>query len=446
MSKRDKFTSKIGIIAAVAGSAIGLGNIWRFPYITGKYGGASFLIVYLICIMLVGLPVMLSEFIIGRHTGKNTVGAFKELAPGRPWFLSGWLGLFASVITLGFYSVVAGWGVKYIIMSLFNNFSGKDISNLGIAFDDFVTSGLDPVFWQLLFILFTGAIVVLGVKNGIEKFSKILMPIFFILLCILVVNAFTLEGAKEGLAFLFKPDFNQLTMEAIFVALGHSFFTLSLGMGTMITYGSYISKEEDLTKTALQVIVADTGVAILAGVAIFPAVFTFGIDPGEGAGLAFVTLPAIFTNIPFGYILSILFFFLLTIAALTSAISMLEVPVAFLEEETKLSRNQGTLLICLAAGIFGLLCSLSNGAVNITVMGQSLMSFAEYLSSNILLPFVGLLTAIFVGWALQKRVIASELKLKQESTAYNVFMGILKFITPIAIIFVFLYSIGVISF
>lgn len=449
MKNKGSFTSKIGIIAAVAGSAIGLGNIWRFPYITGMNGGASFLLIYIICILVVGLPVMLSEFIIGRHTGKNTVGAFKELAPGKPWFLSGWLGLIASIITLGFYGVVSGWSMKYVFTSLMNGFASQNTAQLGESFSTFTSSALSPVFWQICFMMLTGIIVVLGVQKGIEKFSKIAMPVFFVLLIALVINALTLDGAKEGLAFLFKVDSSQMSMESlfktVFIALGHAFFTLSLGMGTMITYGSYIGHKENLTKTALQVIIADTGVAILAGIAIFPAVFTFGVQPDEGAALAFVTLPAIFSNMPFGYVFSVLFFFLLVIAALTSAISMLEVPVAFLEEETPLSRNSATLGITILATVFGVFCSLSNGALPINIMGKSLMGFAEHLASNILLPFVGLLTAIFVGWIINKKVIQGELQWQKDSLKYKLFMAILKFITPVAVILVFLYSTGIVS-
>lgn len=444
MKTKSGFSSKLGAIAAVAGSAIGLGNIWRFPWLTGKYGGASFLFIYLACILMVGFPVMIAAFVIGRTTKKNTVGAFKELAPGKPWYLCGWLGLFASVVTLSFYSVVAGWSLKYIVFGLTNSFAGKTGEQLGQMFGAFSGGAVSPVIYHLIFMVLTGGVVILGVQNGIEKMSKILMPILFVLLIILVGNSLTLSGAKEGLTFLFKPDFSAINMTVILLALGQAFFTLSLGMGTMITYGSYIRDEDSLTKTSLQVIVADTLVALLAGVVIFPAAFTYNVEVTEGAGFAFIALPAIFSEMFGGQILSVLFFFLLAIAALTSSISMLEVPIAFLEQELKMDRKKAVIGICLVASILGAFCALSLGAVDIKLFGATLMDAAAYLTSNILLPFVGLMVIIFFGYFMDKKVVAQQVNIKNKNL-YRFFMFFAKFVAPVATFIVFLYSIGLVD-
>lgn len=437
-TKMGGFSSKVGAIAAVAGSAIGLGNIWRFPYITGNNGGATFLFIYLICIALVGFPVMIAAFIIGRKTKKNTVGAFKELAPKKPWFLCGWVGMFSAVVTLGFYSVVAGWSLKYIYLSIMNSFqTGVDFETMFVSFS---SSGYDAVSWQLLFMALTAGVVIMGVKDGIEKMSKILMPILVILLVVLAGNAITLSGASEGLTFLFNPDLSAVSGKAILIALGHAFFTLSLGMGTMITYGSYIRDEDSLTKTAVQVIIADTAVALLAGVVIFPAAFTYSVEVTSGAGFVFMALPAIFSEMFAGQFLSILFFFLLAIAALTSSISMLEVPVAFLEQELKIKRKWSVIGISLLSGVVGVLCSLSNGAVDLTLFGKSLMDGAAYLTASILLPSVGLLTIIFMGYFIKKDVIKQQLKIKNE-LFFSIFMFVAKVVAPVATFIVLCFSV-----
>ena len=307
-SKRDSFGSKFGVIAAAAGSAVGLGNIWRFPYIAGENGGGAFIIVYLIFIIAIGIPVMLSEFTIGRSAQRNAFGSFKKLAPKTYWYLIGLMGVVAAFMILAFYSTVAGWTLEYIYLSFADAFSGKSPDQLTSIFESFKSGTFRPLLWQLIFMILTAWIVISGVQRGIEKYAKILMPLLLVLVIVLDIRAVTLSGAKEGLEFLFKPDFSKLDTNSILEALGQAFFSLSIGMGTLITYGSYINKRENLTTTAINVTAADTIIAILAGVAIFPAVFAFGIEPNAGPDLIFRTLPNIFQQIPGGYFFSLLFF------------------------------------------------------------------------------------------------------------------------------------------
>lgn len=448
-STRDSFGSRLGILAAAAGSAIGLGNIWKFPYITGKYGGAAFILVYLACIAVIGLPVMLSEFIVGRRGQKNPIGAFKKLAPGTPWFLTGWMGVAAAFMILAFYGVVAGWTLEYIFKSITGAFSGMGTQEIGTMFEGFIGGVFRPILWQVIFMALTGYIVIAGIKNGIEKYSKILMPLLLVIIGILCVRALTLEGAGAGIEFLFKPDFSALTAEGILIALGHAFFSLSLGMGTMLTYGSYISKKENLGVTAVQVTFADTLIALLAGVAIFPAVFAFGIEPGAGPGLVFVTLPNVFNKMPGGTLFSIMFFVLLSVAALTSAISILEVVVAYFSEELKWTRKKATVMAVSAITIIGIPCSLSMGPMaKVLFFGMNFFDLLDWISSNLLLPLGGLFITAFIGWYLGKTRTKDELSnngvLKASYTGLLIF--VCRFIAPIAIAIVFLYGIKVIKF
>ncbi|RZT96848.1 NSS family neurotransmitter:Na+ symporter [Ancylomarina subtilis] len=444
---RDVFSSKIGVIAAAAGSAVGLGNIWKFPYITGVYGGAAFLFVYLGFIALIGLPIMLSEFMIGRKSRSNVFGAFKNLAPKSGWKYAGLLGVVAAIMILSFYGVVAGWSIDYIVKSITNSFADKSPDELGSMFTQFIEAPILPIFYQLLFMLMTMAIVIIGVKDGIEKYAKILMPLLVVIIIVLDIRAVTLEGAKEGLSFLFHPDFSKLSSDGILSALGHAFFSLSLGMGTLITYGSYIGDENNLAKTALQVTIADTLIAILAGVAIFPAVFAFGIEPSSGPGLVFITLPNVFQQMPGGIFFSILFFLLLTVAALTSSISILEVVVAYFREELKIKRKLATLLATLLISIVGVFCSLSMGLFKAeTLFGLNLFDLLDWISANMLLPLGGLFISLFIGWYWGRKKIEEELAKgsKLSRGLITVFLFIVKFIAPGAIAIVFLNGLGLV--
>jgi len=446
---RDTFGSKFGVLAAAAGSAVGLGNIWKFPYITGVYGGAAFLFVYLAFILAIGLPVMLSELIIGRSSKRNAFGAFKILAPGSAWRYIGILGVAAAFLILSFYGVVAGWSVNYIVLSIHDGFSAKTPEQITSLFTTFIKSPVRPIVFQLIFMIATGAIVIVGVKKGIENYSKILMPLLVLILVVLCVKSLSLDGAKAGLEFLFKPDFSKLTGDGILVALGHAFFTLSLGMGTLITYGSYINNENNLFRIALNVTVADTVIAILAGIAIFPAVFAFGIAPTEGPGLIFITLPNVFHQMPGGYIFAVLFFVLLTVAALTSSISILEVVVAYFKEELHMGRNASTILATVLISILGILCSLSMGELSFfTIFGLNFFNLMDWISANLLLPIGGLFISIFVGWFFGRKKVQEEVS-KGGNLAgmlLSVFMFLVKFIAPIAIAIVLLNKVGLLNF
>jgi neurotransmitter:Na+ symporter, NSS family len=447
--KRDGFTSKFGIIAAAAGSAIGLGNIWRFPYVVGESGGGAFLLVYLSFVLLLGIPVMLSEFVIGRKAKRNTFGAFKELAPKTWWPVIGVMGIVAAFVILAFYSTIAGWTLHYVYTSVVNGFQGKDTAELTLMFEKFQTSSFLPVFWQIVFIILTAVIILSGVKKGIEKYSKILMPFLLLLLIALSIRSITLPGSFEGLVFLFKPDFSKIDSTVVLGALGQAFFSLSIGMGALITYSSYFPSRTNLADTAFEVSIADVIIAILAGIAIFPAMFSLGMQPEQGgAGLIFMVLPNVFMQIPGGYIVSIAFFILLAIAALTSSISIMEVVVAFLAEEFNMLRRNATVITAVAAAFVGLFCTLSWGTFeHITIGGRNIFDTLDFTASNVLLPLGGLLIVIFVGWYMKHAEVEAEmsnqgtLKIK----LFGVFRFLIRFIAPIAIAIIFLNAIGIIK-
>lgn len=446
---RDSFGSKFGVIAATAGSAIGLGNIWRFPYIAGENGGGAFLLIYLGFILLIGIPVMISELSIGRATQRNPFGAFKILKPGSKWFWIGVMGIAAAFMINAFYSVVAGWTLEYLVKAVTNQFSGKDATAINTLFSDFQDSSWRPIFWTLIFISLSAGIVLAGVKKGIERFSKFLMPLLLVIIVILGIRAVTLPNAMEGLVFLFRPDFSKIGTSSILVALGQAFFSLSIGMGTLITYGSYINKKENIGSSAVSVAFADTLIAVLAGVAIFPAVFAFGISPASGPDLVFLTLPNIFAQMAGGYFFALLFFFLLVVAALTSTISILEVVVAYFVEELKIKRKFATLMASVGIAILGVLCSLSLYKVPGLSLGKrNLFTILEDTSSNIFLPLGGLLIVVFVAWFFGKEKLKAELSSSglYKVRYFGVFMLIIRYLAPVAIALVFLNGLGFIKF
>jgi len=442
-TSRAVFGSKFGIIAAAAGSAIGLGNIWKFPYITGEYGGAAFLFIYLGFILAVGLPVMLSEFVIGRKARRNAYGAFKKLAPKGFWQNIGMLGVLAAFLILSFYGVVAGWSIKYVIFSLNNTWANTSATDIETIFNQFITSPIPPVFYQILFMVLTGLIVVVGVQKGIERYAKILMPVLLVIIIILDIRAITLPGSMEGLKFLFHPDFSKLSWEAVLNALGHAFFSLSLGMGTLITYGSYINKKNNLVTTAVEVTIADTVIALLAGIAIFPVVFAFGIEPDAGPGLVFITLPNVFMQMPGGYFFSILFFTLLTVAALTSSISILEVVVAYFSEELKLKRPSATVLATILAALLGIICSLSMGVFSdYSILCFNFFDLLDFIAANIFLPLGGMFIALFIGWRFGKFKVFKEVAHggKLKGWFLSAFMILVRYVAPISIFAVFIFG------
>ncbi len=445
---RDSFGSKFGVIAATAGSAIGLGNIWRFPYVAGQNGGAAFLIIYLGFIIAIGIPVMLSEFSIGRKAQLNAFGSFRKLSPKRPWYLIGLMGVAAAFMILAFYSAVAGWTLEYIYQSIINGFANKSPEELTNMYNSFIGHEGRPLIWFFVFMTLTALIIISGVKNGIEKYTKVLMPVLLILLVILVIRSITLPGAGKGIAFLFKPDFSKITASTVLEALGQAFFSLSIGMGTLITYGSYIQKNDDLGSTAFSVAMADTMIAVMAGLAIFPAVFAFNIAPTSGEGLVYITLPNIFQQMPGGYIFSLMFFILLGVAALTSTISVLEVIVAFFVEELKMKRNWATWLATVSVSILGVMCVLSTSSMaEVKIFDKTVFDLLNFTSANVMLPLGGFFIVIFVAWFFGRGEAKKELSNDGTLKAryFPVFMFIIKFIAPLAIAFIFLQGVGLIS-
>ena len=408
MHKREQWGSRLGFILAAAGSAVGIGNIWKYPHMAGSNGGAAFTLVYLLCILIVGMTIVIAEFAIGRKTQLSPVGAFEKLAPGSYWRWVGFLGVASAFVILAFYGVVGGWIMKYIFIALSGGFDSLN-NNPDAAKDLFVSfteSTWTPIFFQIAFMFICMFVIINGVKAGIENWSKVMMPIIVGLLFVLAIRGLTLPGGDEGLKFLFLPRFEELTASAIVSALGHAFFTLSLGMGTMITYGSYLDKEQNLLKSALWVLALDTFIAILAGIAIFTTVFALKADPAGGAGLIFFILPSVFPQLAYGSIWGFLFFGLLFMAALTSAISILEVVTAYFIDQKGWSRKKATIQFGLVITLVGVFCSLSlGGGVNITsslgpgfakIFGSTFFDFLDNLSSKYMLPIGGMFTALFI--------------------------------------------------
>ena len=447
-SERATFGSKFGAILATAGSAVGLGNIWRFPYMLGANGGAAFLLIYLICVVLLGLPVMISEFYIGKHTHRNAVGAFKEMAPGTKWSLIGYNGVIAAFLILGFYAVVSGWTIEYIIQAFSGTLHGKDAASFQADFEMFSSSTVRPIIWTIAFILLTHVIIISGVKDGIERASKVMMPALFFILIALCIRSVTLPGAEKGLEFFFNPDFSKITSSVVLSAMGQTFFSLSIGMGCLITYASYFNKTTNIQNTALQVTALDTLVSVLAGVMIFPAVFCFGITPTAGPELVFITLPNVFEQLPLGWLWSVVFFILLALAALTSTISLHEVATAYTHEEFKISRTKAAWLVSAGVMVLGIVSSLSFGVLkDFTIGGLTFFSLLDYVTAKIMLPLGGMFICIYVGYRVDRKILKAELT--NEGTLpfyfFNTYAFFMKYIAPIAIAMIFLNELGLIN-
>lgn len=439
--KRDGFGSKLGAIAAAAGSAVGLGNIYRFPCLAGENGGGAFLLIYIFMVLCLGIPIMLAELYIGRRGGKNPIDSIKRLSPNTHWDKFGYVGILASFVVLAFYSTVSGWTLEYIYKAITNFFADKDINAIEQGFTDFHNNPFRPLLWQFIFMGLTAFIIFKGVKEGVEKYTKILMPVLFVILIILCIKSLTLDGAAKGLEFLFKPDFSKVDNSVILAALGQAFFSLSVGLGCLITYGSYISKKDNLCTTSLSVVAADTTVALLAGIIIFPAAFSFGIKPEAGVGLAFNTLPMIFDKMSGGYFFCIIFFVLLAIAALTSTISLLEVITTFLSEKYGIKRDTATWIGTLVTLFLGTFCTLSLRHDSILVFNNmTFFDFMDKFSANILLPIGSLFIVIFVGWKMGKQDFYDELTnqntLKISIKSFIFF--IIKYVAPIVILTIFI--------
>jgi NSS family neurotransmitter:Na+ symporter len=434
---REQWGSRFGFIMAAAGSAVGLGNIWRFPYITGKNGGAAFVLVYLAIVFTLGVSVMLAEFVIGRASGLNAVGAFKKLKGGA-WPIVGWMGVIAGFIILSFYGVIAGWTIAYMLKSFTGLMAAGAAGKAGDVFGAFITNPVQVVAYQVIFMVATIWIVYKGIGEGIEKYCKIMMPALFAILFVLIVRGVTLPGAEKGLAFYLNPDWSKLNGDTVFAALGQAFFSLSLGMGCMITYGSYLNKKEILPSAALTVAALDTGVAFLAGFAIFPAVFAFGIEPGAGPGLTFVTLPNVFAKMPGGMFFSFLFFLLLFFAALTSSVSLLEVCVAYFKDEMGWSREKASWLLGGIITALGVPSALSLGGKFPKIAGKDFLDAMDFISSNVLLPLGGIFIAVFVGWFwLESGKKEATNEGKAPFAWETVWIWIVRVVAPVAIAWIF---------
>lgn len=442
---RGNFGSRLGVILASAGSAVGLGNIWRFPTEVGRNGGAAFILVYLCCVFLLALPVMISEFIVGRSSRSNTVGAYRTLAPGKPWVVAGFMGVLGGILVLSFYSVVAGWTLHYTIQSFGLKLMGNQ--DFGEVFNTFVTNPWKPLVYQFVFLLLTHFVVARGVESGIERFSKVMMPVLLVIILLLSCFSLTLPGARDGLTFLLKPDFSKVTTKVVLSAMGQAFFSLSVGIGCLATYASYFKRETRLVNSALSVCAIDSMVAILSGFIIFPAAFSVaGVQVDSGPGLVYITLPHVFNmvfeNIPFiGYLFSGLFYILLLLAALTSTISMHEIATAFFRENYKLSRRVSATVVTLICLLLGTACCLSFGPWSeVKIWGMGFFDLFDFLTAKFMMPLGGILITMFVEWYLDRKLVVDELTnggtLKVRGLGFLLFL--VRWVAPIGVGIVFL--------
>ncbi len=445
---RDGFTTAFGALMATLGSAVGLGNIWKFPSLTGTNGGAGFLLVYLAATILVGLPVMISEIMLGRTARADAITSFEKLAPRNQWWWKaiGWMGFAAALLIMAFYSEVAGWVYAYIFKSLTGEIATTDPKAAEAVFGQMVADPMSSLVWQWVVLGLTGFIIAFGVSKGIEAVTRRLMPLLFILLLVLCVRSLTLSGAGDGLAFLFSPDFAKITPTVMLTALGLAFFKLSLGMGTMLTYGSYFRENQNIAATATRVMFADLSVSLLAGIAIFPAVFAFGFEPAAGPSLVFMTIPAVFTSMPGGIVFMTLFFVLTAIASVGAILSLLEVVVAILSERFGLPRKAAAISTIAMIAVLGVPAALSQGAMSdFKLFGLNAFDLFDFLSSNILLPVGGILICLFVGWVYG--LAAPEKRLAEAGTPVqrvvirSVFF-LVRFVAPVAIAIVLLNGLG----
>lgn len=449
MESRGNFGSRIGVILATAGSAIGLGNIWRFPFTTGQNGGAAFILVYFVCVLLLGIPGMVSEFIVGRRAQTNAARAYGSLGR-KEWRFVGYLGILTSTIILGFYAVVAGWCLQYLFAAIAGQLTG-DAAYVLNYFKTFSSDPVKPCLWAVAFVLITHLVVAMGVNKGIERVSKLLMPLLLLILVILVIASCMLPGSVAGVEFLLKPDFSKVTGDVFLDALGQAFFSLSLGTACLCTYASYFKPDTNLLKSSVQIALLDSGIAILAGLMIFPAAFSVGIQPDSGPSLIFITLPNVF-NQAFaafpgnGYVISCLFYALLVFAALTSTISMHEIGTAFFHEELRLPRNHATWILTVVCSVIAVFCSLSVGAnTSIGLFGMSLMDFCDFLTAKLMLPMGAFLTSIIMGWLVNRQMVKDEFTNNgsiQESF-FTVYMFAIRYIVPFCIVMVFLHQFGI---
>ena len=442
--KRDSFGSRFGALVAMAGSAVGLGNLWRFPYLVGENGGAAFIVVYIVLLFIICLPIFISEFVVGRRSQKNAFAAFRDLSGGTAWRWVGLITVIVPLIVLSYYSVIGGWSIDYLLKSLSFSFTGGESQNaINTMFTDLVTSTWTPLICLTAFLLATTLIVMVGIKDGIEKFSKVMMPLLFFIVIGIAVYSMTLPGAKAGLDYLFRPDFSKIDAKVCAAALGQAFFSLSIGFGTILTYASYVDKKENTLFQSSATAISDLAFALIAGMAIMPAVFAFGLNPQSGPGLVFETLPYVFGQMPAGGVIAILFFIALLVAALTSSISMLEVAVAYLVEEKNFSRVAACLVLFAICMVIGVFCSLSFGPLaDFKIAGRTIFDFFDHLSSNVLMTLGSLLTVLFVGWKLKKTDIYDEFTnggtISTNVRIFGVLWFLIRYICPLAVIAIFI--------
>lgn len=447
---RIGFGSKLGMILATAGSAVGLGNVWRFPYMTGADGGAVFILIYLACIVLLGIPCMVSEFIIGRHGAANTARAYEKMSAGKGWKYVGLLGVITAFLITGYYAVVSGWCLQYLYASSVGQLQ-ENTTSVSAYFSAFSTDPIRPVLWTVVILLLTHFVIIHGVRGGIERASKFLMPVLFILLLVIVGASCMLPNADKGMTFLFQPDFSKLNTHVFLDALGQSFYSLSIAMGCICTYASYFSRQTHLMKSAVQISIIDSLVAILAGLMIFPAAFSVGINPDSGPSLLFITLPQVFqqafSGLPLiGYVLSLMFYALLTLAALTSLISLHEVSTAYFYEQFHITRKQAAWLVTVCTCIIGAFCSLSLGAVDgLQIAGRSLFSVFDFVTGQIFLPVGGFLTCLFLGWFVPQQIVKDEFTNwgTLKGTFFKTYLFSVRYVCPLCILLIFLHQFGV---
>lgn len=448
MSKQSTFNSKLGVILAAAGSAVGLGNIWKFPYMVGENGGGAFLIIYVLCCIFIGLPLVITEFSIGKRAGTGLAHAFQNLSGNSRWQWIGVQGAVTAFLLLSFYTVVTGWCFEYLWQSIADTFQDSNISDLEQHFVAFTGSTFRPVFWSIVALISTAVVSWMGVQSGIERISKLLMPLLLIILMLLIGHAFMMPGCDQGMRFLFKPDFSKLSPQVLLNAMGQCFFSLSIAMGILITYGSYMPKGQDIVGTSLQVTILDTVVAILAGIAIFPAVFAMGVEPTEGPRLVFVILPTVFNQMALGQFWAILFFLLITLAAVTSLLALLEGTISYVTEKWNIKRNYAIGIILVLLIIMLTLCSLSlTGSVQwLQPFNISLFDLFDFVTSKILMPIGALGILIYVGWFTPRDVTEDELRKHsklQIKVLYHVYFFLIRFLLPIVILLIFLNGLGV---
>lgn len=438
-SKRALFSGKLGVILTTVGSAVGLGNIWRFPYITGENGGSAFIIVYIACVILLGIPAMLAEFSIGRATHSNPSDAYKKLAPHTPWHWVGKLGILVGVFILAYYPVVSGWTLSYLFDAITTKLTSYT-GDYGQYFNQLATNAWMPLIWMVVVLLLSHIILCRGVQQGLERVSKVIMPVLFVLLIIMAVHSCLMPGGPSGLRFLLVPDFSKLNAHVVLMALGQAFFSLSLGMGCLITYSSYFKEDINLGKSALMVIVLDTLVALVSGFIIFPAVFTFGMEPQEGAGLAFIVLPGVFSKMSVSFLWATLFYLLLFIAALTSLMSIHEAILSYVTESWQMSRKNASRLIVLVLCVLGVLSSWSFGPLSqFKLFGLTLFDSFDFITSSVLMPLGALLTSLFVGWKLKKQWFINQLTNQGTISVplANFFWFLLRYFVPLCIFIIF---------